>query len=552
MPIRCLILCLLLIVPTVVQADSLLPAEAPTYNVSVTEDIVYGTGEVGSPTTRQKDLLLDLYQPIGAQDATGELSPALVLIHGGGFVGGTRKEGLLVNTAEELAARGWVVVSIDYRLGPDVPRPSERMQILLEVAAAAIPADMPVLAAAQVAAVDDTLSAAEWLTAQAGNLGIDPSQIGLLGSSAGAITSVHAGYLLDDHAISFPPFSFVVNLWGGSLIPADNRVAAARFLETGEPPLFVVHGTEDPQVDFELAELLVGRAETQNVPYEFYPIAGAGHGVNLFLVEIGPGLTLFERMAQWTRSVVQEQRADTRSFAFDAQEITVSEGATALSLVVRRLGSSSGSVGVTVETREGTAALNADFVPVEVDLVWPDGDVEARTVTVNLVDDNQVEEPESFTVRLTNPTGGAALVAPSTLTVTITDDDQIVPSSCIPDETTSCLLGERFRVTGVMTNRDGEQFPMRVMSFDAQRAETETTVFFESFISDAVEYVFKLVDACALTDTYWGFLSGTLTNQETMLRIEDTATGQVQTYTNLPGQVAEGLIDTEFFRTCDG
>jgi hypothetical protein len=90
------------------------------------------------------------------------------------------------------------------------------------------------------------------------------------------------------------------------------------------------------------------------------------------------------------------------------------------------------------------------------------------------------------------------------------------------------------------------------MSFEGQRAETETTVFFESFIPGAVEYVFKLLDGCALTNAYWGFLSGTLTNQETVLVVEDTVTGLVRTYTNASGQAATGFQDTQYLETCDG
>ncbi|MEM9404584.1 MAG: Calx-beta domain-containing protein [Acidobacteriota bacterium] len=532
------------------HAQSLLPAEIPTYEVSVTDGVVYGTADVNSQGLRSKELLLDLYQPLGAQEATSELSPVLVLVHGGGFVGGSRKEGLLVNTAQQMAARGWVVASIDYRLGTEVPVPSPRMQALLDAALAGVSAEMPVLAAAQVAAVEDTLTAVEWLAAQAESLGIEPTQVGVLGTSAGAITAVHAAYLVDDHGVAAPRFSFVVDLWGGSLIPADNRVAAARFLESGEPPLFVVHGTEDPQVDFELAELLVGRADNQGVPYEFYPLQGVGHGVNLFQVDLGDGLTLFERMTQWARSNVQQQRADARSLAFEVSEITVSESSGSAELTVRRLGSLSGIVGATVVTKDGSARADADYVPVDIELVWQDADGQAKTVQVDLLDDGLAESVETFGVQLTSPSGGAALVSPSALTVTIEDDDQVVPTSCVTDETTSCLLGGRFRITGFMNDSDGREFALRVMSVGGQPAETDTTVFFESFIPGAVEYVFKMVDGCELTGTFWGFLSGTLTDQQTALRVEDTATGLVRTYANASGQVAAGFQDTSLFATC--
>ena len=62
----------------------------PIYGVSTTSNIVYGTGAVGAGTL---NLELDLYQPtdIGG-GALPALSPGIVLIHGGGFVGGDKAD----------------------------------------------------------------------------------------------------------------------------------------------------------------------------------------------------------------------------------------------------------------------------------------------------------------------------------------------------------------------------------------------------------------------------------------------------------------------------
>ena len=102
-----------------------------------------------------------------------------------------------------------------------------------------------------------------------------------------------------------------------------------------------------------------------------------------------------------------------------------------------------------------------------------------------------------------------------------------------------------------MTNDEGQVFPLRVMSFMGERAESQTTVFFESFFEGGVEYVFKLLDGCGFNSHFWGFLSGTLTNQETYLLVEDTEAGQARTFTNAPGNVASGFTDVEYFATCD-
>lgn len=124
------------------------------------------------------------------------------------------------------------------------------------------------------------------------------------------------------------------------------------------------------------------------------------------------------------------------------------------------------------------------------------------------------------------------------------------PGGCTRDDFTACLLAGRFRVSGTMTNGQGVDFPMKVMSFGGQRAETDTTAFFESFIPGGVEYVFKMIDACGFSNTFWGFLSGTLTNQETVFRVVDTVAGVERVYMNPPGQIATGFQNTSYFETC--
>ncbi|MBF6080181.1 alpha/beta hydrolase [Nocardia cyriacigeorgica] len=83
--------------------------------------------------------------------------PALVYLHGGGFVLGT------LDGADELcraiaAGSGWTVISLDYRLAPENPYP---------------------------AALYDCVDAYEWLWSSAAALGIDPDRIAIGGDSAG-------------------------------------------------------------------------------------------------------------------------------------------------------------------------------------------------------------------------------------------------------------------------------------------------------------------------------------------------------------------------------
>ncbi|MEM6455823.1 MAG: alpha/beta hydrolase [Acidobacteriota bacterium] len=294
-------LCLFLIAEGV-GAQLALPAAYPAYGVQVTTGIVYGHGQVSAPTPGSKALLLDLYEPVGVDP--GAQRPALVIVHGGGFVFGTRLQPELVMIAEGMAARGHVVVSIDYRLVPDAPVPSARMAPILAAAIGDLTGAAADNARAGVAAIDDAWTAVDWLRAQADALSVDPETIGMLGGSAGAITAVHAGYVLDNYGIAGPPLSYVVDFWGGSRIPPDDAAAAAAHLDTGEPPLFVAHGTEDDVVPFEWSQRLVDRALDQDVDVVFHPLPGAGHGVDIFSVEIEAGVTLFDDMLRWTRATL--------------------------------------------------------------------------------------------------------------------------------------------------------------------------------------------------------------------------------------------------------
>lgn len=81
------------------------------YAVKRTSAIVYDTGTITQPATAEFDLLLDLFVP--DVDLSGESVPSMVIIHGGGFKGGTRDKDELVDYAERFAAQGYLAISID-------------------------------------------------------------------------------------------------------------------------------------------------------------------------------------------------------------------------------------------------------------------------------------------------------------------------------------------------------------------------------------------------------------------------------------------------------
>jgi acetyl esterase len=68
---------------------------------------------------------LDLYRPAALAD--GASLPAIVWIHGGGFVAGSKTE--VANYARVLAARGYVVVAVEYALAPGATYPTPLRQV---------------------------------------------------------------------------------------------------------------------------------------------------------------------------------------------------------------------------------------------------------------------------------------------------------------------------------------------------------------------------------------------------------------------------------------
>lgn len=108
--------------------------------------------------------------------------------------------------------------------------------------------------------------------------------------------------------------------------------------------------------------------------------------------------------------------------------LTVTEGQdTDAIVVVVRGGSTLGMIGAGFATNAGSAAAGLDFGVRNGVVAFPNGDAVARFIVVPIIDDALVEEPEQFTVSLSQPTGGAALGPVTTLTVTILDDDVAPP-----------------------------------------------------------------------------------------------------------------------------
>ena len=87
--------------------------------------------------------------------------------------------------------------------------------------------------------------------------------------------------------------------------------------------------------------------------------------------------------------------------------ISVNENSGTVSLTVNRTGGSSGAVSVAFATANGTATAGADYTATSGILNFADGET-SMTITVPILDDTLDEPDETFTVTLSNPTGGAS------------------------------------------------------------------------------------------------------------------------------------------------
>lgn len=146
-------------VRTRTDAMSLASMGAPTAAVAMTER--YAPGPHGAP-----DVRLLVYRPVDLPSG----APALLRIHGGGYVFGTAEMGDARNR-EWAALLGCVIVSVEYRLAPDTIFPGP---------------------------LEDCHAALVWLHAEAGVMGVDRARIAVRGESAGGGLAAALALLVRD------------------------------------------------------------------------------------------------------------------------------------------------------------------------------------------------------------------------------------------------------------------------------------------------------------------------------------------------------------------
>ena len=219
----------------------------------------------------------DLYLP--SSPSAGR--PAVLLIHGGGWVIGGRAS--YTGIARAAAERGMVAFSIDYRLAQAAdPQTHWPAQLI------------------------DAQLAVRFLRAHAKEFGLDPARVGAMGDSAGGHLAVFLGALQavepGDAAGLYPSepstVAAVIDQFGPMIVQGSNpsavgsitalfgtpnpppaQLAAMSPLPDVSPrsaPVYILHGTKDALVPFHDSEQLAAKLIAAGVQTVFVPFYG-GH-----------------------------------------------------------------------------------------------------------------------------------------------------------------------------------------------------------------------------------------------------------------------------------
>lgn len=225
------------------------------------------------------DLFLDVYNPKEGSETNidGNEKPSIIFMFGGGFIRGTRDNECYNKWFRQMTSNGYRIISIDYRLGL---KGSDKVGI----------AQVNVLDDAIHMAVEDLYSATNFIIENAKELCVDPSNIVIAGSSAGAISVMQAEYEICNKrkwATVLPQgfrYAGVMSFSGAIL----SRHGEAKYELTPSPTL-MLHGTSDELVNYKQIKFfnlgffgggkLVRRFEKFGYNYNMYHFIEYGHEI---------------------------------------------------------------------------------------------------------------------------------------------------------------------------------------------------------------------------------------------------------------------------------
>jgi acetyl esterase/lipase len=186
-----------------------------------------------------RELLCDIYRP--SPQTTRRT--AVIHLHGGGFRVGTKAGARL---ARPLAALGYTCVSASYRLLPET-----------------WPAQL-----------EDVKAAIRWARAHAGDLGVEPDKLALIGYSAGGYLALTASAEADTRVAAcvafYPPAQLSPAHPLGGPAPVD-------VMKPGYPPTMLLHGTADKTIAVDASVTLYNKLREVQAPVELHVVEGVTH-----------------------------------------------------------------------------------------------------------------------------------------------------------------------------------------------------------------------------------------------------------------------------------
>lgn len=167
-------------------------------NILIEQDIVYAVKkDYSQAETRLK---LDIYRPEGDTDIKRTV---ILWLHGGGMYTGSKSESRepAAALAEDFARKGYISVSVDYRLNPEWEATSAFNETIRNAA-------------------EDVASAVQWVRENAESYGMDEDRIVLAGYSSGAeiVDNFYfSNYLCDEKTVDKSGIKAVVSISGNRL-----------------------------------------------------------------------------------------------------------------------------------------------------------------------------------------------------------------------------------------------------------------------------------------------------------------------------------------------
>ncbi len=227
--------------------------------------------ETNIPYDQYKETVLDILTP---KAAGTEKRPGLIMIHGGGWVGGTKEQ--RIPACLRYVAQGFVVANVEYRLARSAAAP---------------------------AAVSDVLKAADWFHKNAGKYNVDRKRIVVTGDSAGGHLSLMVG-LASKSARLGPTGKVraVVNFYGitdvadqldgpnmrkyavtwlpeqTGRLELAHRVSPITYVRKDVPAVLTIHGDADQTVPYEHGVTLTRQLREAGADAEMISMRGGGHG----------------------------------------------------------------------------------------------------------------------------------------------------------------------------------------------------------------------------------------------------------------------------------